>query len=260
MHDTAFSVGRLAMERYCDLPTAEILEIGSYNVNGTLRDCAHARTRYTGLDFEEGPGVDIVIVPGQEWPVKDDRFDLVMASSVLEHDPLFWMTFLTMCGKARAGGYIYLNVPSNGSFHRYPQDYWRFYPDSGGALERWAQSQAVDVRLVESFITRRAGDQWNDFVAIFRKSGPVGSLPEHFVHPDIPCFNVKTWQSDDILNPAAETEDMTLLAETRRTVEEMGAEIKILRQQARLEQIDHMIDKLGIIVDRLINRLPESAG
>ena len=29
---------------------------------------------------------------------------------------------------------FYLNAPSNGEFHRYPVDCWRFYPDAGGAL------------------------------------------------------------------------------------------------------------------------------
>ncbi len=72
-------------------------------------------------------------------------------------------------------GLLYLIVPSNGSFHRYPVDCWRFYPNSASALVRWAKRSGYDPLLLESFTGRkgdtgnRYADDWNDFVAVFLK-------------------------------------------------------------------------------------------
>ena len=213
MHDTAFHIGTLAMNIYADLRTDSILEVGSQAINGSLRDSALPSTRYVGLDIEEGDGVDLVVEPGKPFPVENDSFDLVMATSVFEHDPAFWNTFVEMCRATKDGGYIYISAPSNGVVHRYPQDNWRFYPDSGKALAAWAASQGVPVMLVESFVAKRENDIWNDFVAVFRK-GPIEKrLPKVFLHEHVPCTNVLTWRSNKVVNPSDETEDIMLLRE-----------------------------------------------
>lgn len=213
MHDTAFQIGSLAMNIYADLRTDSILEVGSLAVNGSLRDNALPTTRYVGLDIAEGEGVDIVVEPNKPFPVESDSFDLVIASSVFEHDPFFWVTFLEMCRATKDGGYIYVNAPSNGAVHRYPQDNWRFYPDSGRALAKWAVSQGMAVTLIESFIARRDKDTWNDFVAVFRKGRITKTLPKVFIHEHVACTDVITWKSKDIFNPSELTEDLVLLAE-----------------------------------------------
>ena len=141
MHDTAFHIGALAMNTYADLRSDSVLEIGAQDVNGSLREHALPVTYYVGIDFDEGDGVDLIAEPGKPLPVEDDSFDLVLASSVFEHDPCFWVTFLEMCRVTKEGGYIYINAPSNGVVHRYPMDNWRFYPDFGKALVQWAHVQ-----------------------------------------------------------------------------------------------------------------------
>ena len=78
MHDTALRIGTLAMSTYAELDGASILEIGAQNVNGSLRSGALPTTNYVGIDLEEGDGVDIIAGPGDEWPVADGHFDLVM--------------------------------------------------------------------------------------------------------------------------------------------------------------------------------------
>src|SRR5258708_7201606 len=138
MHDTAFRIGTLAMNIYADVASSAILEIGAQSINGSLREIALPATKYVGVDIEEGDGVDVVVEPGRSLPLEDDTFDLVMASSVLEHDPCFWLTFLEMVRETKEGGFIYVNAPSNRAIHRYPADNWRFYPDSGRALAKWA--------------------------------------------------------------------------------------------------------------------------
>jgi hypothetical protein len=44
-----------------------------------------------------------------------------------------------MARVVKSGGFIYLNAPSNGYVHNHPLDIWRFYPDAGIALEKWAK-------------------------------------------------------------------------------------------------------------------------
>ncbi|WP_197421577.1 methyltransferase domain-containing protein, partial [Sphingobium sp. CCH11-B1] len=210
------------MRTYSDLPNAKILEIGSLNVNGCLRDAAASTTQYTGLDLEEGPSVDHVIDPGADFPVEDDSFDLVMASSVFEHDTRFWDTFVRMCRAARPGGHIYVNAPSNGTVHRYPMDCWRFYPDAGLALAEHARLQGLEIDLVESFIGNRHSDVWNDFVAIFRKGPSAEPLNTAFVYYRYPSLNARTWQSRAVYNESDSTEDMQLINELRQRCDSLS--------------------------------------
>jgi len=226
MHDTAFRIGTLAMHNYAQLETASILEIGAQIVNGSLRTSALPTTEYVGIDIEPGDGVDIVSAPGAEWPVDDGRFDLVMATSVFEHDTAFWRTFVQMCRKARPGGHIYISAPSNGKVHRYPQDFWRFYPDAGLALEALADSEGVPVKLVESFVAEREQDEWNDFCAIFRREPSPSPLPTKFLYEQVPCTNALTWQSPDVRNEREGTQDQVLLWREQAEVAEL------LRQRA----------------------------
>lgn len=240
MHDTAFQIGCLAIDTYSDPSRSKILEIGSYDVNGSLRCHVGPDANYVGVDFEPGPGVNIVVAPGAAFPLEEDHFDLVIASSALEHDPAFWNTFLEMCRKARKGGYVYINVPSNGVVHRYPQDCWRFYPDSGRALAAWARSQGQDIKLVESFIAHRQNDIWNDFVAVFHKVGGYGKAPSQFLSEQFPCCNILRGETGDPINSVVETEDMLLHAEARSEVE--GFREALATKQKQVEELSHQLD------------------
>lgn len=65
----------------------EILEFGSYNINGTIRDHFKDSKKYIGIDWRPGPCVDLV---GLANEVKFDfKSKAVLSASMLEHDP-FW--------------------------------------------------------------------------------------------------------------------------------------------------------------------------
>jgi len=55
MHDTAHEHARLFFELYWQPDFAVVAELGSYDVNGRLRDHAPAGTRYIGFDMAPGP-------------------------------------------------------------------------------------------------------------------------------------------------------------------------------------------------------------
>lgn len=64
---------------------AKVLEIGSYNVNGTARDF-FSECEYVGVDRDAGPGVDVVC-QAAETKFEPLYFDTLIYMSVFEHDP-----------------------------------------------------------------------------------------------------------------------------------------------------------------------------
>lgn len=168
MHDSVKVTFNKFIENYLNPNRSlRVLEIGSLNVNGGLRDLKPDNFNWVGMDLVEGPGVDKVIDIGSTYPFENHTFDLVVASSVFEHDIEFWSTFLEMCRVVKPDGITLLIMPSQGTFHRYPLDAFRFYPDAGMALEKWANRNELQIKLIESFTTRPTQDVWADFVAIF---------------------------------------------------------------------------------------------
>lgn len=215
MHDTALAAGKAFFASYGGAPGLNIVEVGARDVGvGALRRIAPANAAaYVGLDLEAGPNVDLVLPDPHSFPLPDGAADLVLSSSCMEHDSMFWLTFLEMARIVRPGGHIYVNTPSNGAVHRYPLDCWRFYPDSGIALESWARRQGLPVLLLEALTLRRHRDIWNDCVLIFRREpfdGPaLPSTPfaDHFPN----ALNVRLHGQEALRNPTALTEDLAII-------------------------------------------------
>jgi SAM-dependent methyltransferase len=211
MHDTAYDLGALFFSTYVDAGARLVLDVGSMNINGSLRDHVPPGCIYLGVDQSPGPGVDLVLDDPYTYPFRDDYFDAIVSTSCFEHDQLFWLTFVEMIRVTKPGGYLYINCPSNGSYHGYPSDNWRFYPDAGLALEVWAKYQRKAVTLVESFIAYRKKDQWNDCVMVFFKGNAKGIRSEKFISDKYRCYNVRRFSGQGFSNFSAPTEDMLLL-------------------------------------------------
>ncbi|MFO1104300.1 MAG: methyltransferase domain-containing protein [Methylocystis sp.] len=215
MHDTAYEIGRLFFEAY-GRSDQLIVEFGSCDVNGSLRDFCPEGAAYLGLDIGKGPSVDIFLDEGKPIPLRDEFADIVVSSSVLEHDRFFWDSFLEMARVLKPGGILYLNVPSNGYFHRYPADCWRFYPDSGKALEALARTRGYPFTLVECFIAERKSDVWNDFVAIYAKADEAGVTAPKFLSDSVPCSNVIRLGVEEVDRFRPESEDMIQVAKLKQ--------------------------------------------
>ena len=146
-------------------PNQSFLEIGSYNVNGSLKDIIKNCKSYTGVDQFEGPGVDVVSDPNDPLPFEDNTFDVVYSSSCFEHDPAFWLTFKEMVRVLSPGGLMYICAPSQGPYHAHPVDCWRFLKDSWVALEKTCS----DVKLIKSYICN-LDHEWHDSIGIYEKT------------------------------------------------------------------------------------------
>jgi SAM-dependent methyltransferase len=233
VHDTAHQIGRLFFETYCATGPVAILEVGSQDVNGALRDCAPPGCSYTGVDLCEGPGVDIVLERPHKLPFDDEIFDAVVSSLCFEHDPMFWLSFLEMLRVAKNGALIYINAPSNGSYHCHPVDNWRFYPDAAVALVGWAGLQGYEAELVESFTAARLGDQWNDCVMVFRRGSGNDPITRRMVDRLADARNIRRGIGSEVEKREELSEDMLLLAEVRARLAAREQELAELAAKLR---------------------------
>jgi 2-polyprenyl-3-methyl-5-hydroxy-6-metoxy-1,4-benzoquinol methylase len=107
-----------------------VLEVGAYNVNGTLRGhcLSHEPKEYIGVDLSEGNCVDRVM--NAEDLVREfgkNSFDVVITTEMLEHVVEWKPVIANMKQVVKPGGIIVITTRSQGfPFHEYPVDAWRF--------------------------------------------------------------------------------------------------------------------------------------
>lgn len=89
-----------------------VLEIGSYDVNGTIRRIFDGASDYIGVDLTEGPGVDHVGF-GHEYRAPH-LVDLSISAECFEHDENWAATFENMVTSTRPGGLVVFTCASRG--------------------------------------------------------------------------------------------------------------------------------------------------
>ncbi len=90
----------------------KVLEVGSCNINGTVRDFFQEPTLYVGVD--RGPGVDVdVVCNGADYDT-EECFDVVISTECFEHDPDWNKTFYNMIRLCRSGGLIIVTCATDG--------------------------------------------------------------------------------------------------------------------------------------------------
>ena len=155
-------------------PGKVVVDIGGQDVNGSLRNSFEKRgMKYICVDMEEHPSVDVVVRPGEKLPFEDQSVDLVVSTSCLEHDPVFWMTFKEMTRIIKDDGHIYVNAPATGSYHCYPGDNWRFYSDAGQALAYWSGIQVSTEKVYPVKVLETChvlGNEWIDIVCVWGRT------------------------------------------------------------------------------------------
>lgn len=172
MHTTSLISGKSFALSY-GIENGIVVDIGGLNVNGSLRSFFEEQNmKFICVDMSPHSSVDIVTPPGEKLPFEDESVDLIVSTSCFEHDPCFWLTFKEMTRIIKPSGYIYINAPTQGPYHCYPGDNWRFYSDAGQALAYWSGKQMSNeniypVKVVESFNV--LGDCWNDFVCVWKR-------------------------------------------------------------------------------------------
>jgi len=128
MHASVLSwVAKTAADN--DLRHARVLEVGSADVNGSVRRVF--RGPYIGVDWQAGVGVD-VLASAHALPFGDSRFDVVVSTEALEHDTRPWRSAPEMARVLVTGGWLLLTCRGydpRGCFPIHdPPDYWRYSP------------------------------------------------------------------------------------------------------------------------------------
>ena len=103
---------------------ASVLEIGSLNVNGSVRDLFPEP--YTGLDMQKGKGVDIVADVLTYDGFTEGQFNTIISTETLEHVTEPWRAVERCAEWLAPGGLLIIAVPFEWPLHDFPSDYYRF--------------------------------------------------------------------------------------------------------------------------------------
>jgi len=135
MNPTGLAFVQRALSGLEALGSAQVLEVGAYDYNGSARAAFQglAVGSYVGVDIAEGPGVDVVCsVHDLCARFGPGRFDLVVATELMEHVDDWRNAVRQLKEVTREGGALILTTRSRGfPYHGYPYDFWRFEPEDG---------------------------------------------------------------------------------------------------------------------------------
>lgn len=183
-----FVVRSLAAE---DVHGRTVLEVGSRNVNGSLRSYVEGLgpASYLGADIIAGPGVDeLCSVERLIDHFGSDSFDVVFSTEMLEHVRDWRAAVGNLKGVTRPGGILLFTTRSRGfGFHGYPFDFWRYELSDVTAVFGDFEMLALEPDLSEPgvFFKGRKPEGWgnrplDDYelysIILGRKALDVGSI------------------------------------------------------------------------------------
>jgi SAM-dependent methyltransferase len=90
----------------------KVIEIGSYDVNGSIRQF-FPNADYLGVDLTEGPGVDLVC-EGDKVPHPTNTFDISISCECFEHNPNWSASFMNMYRMTKEGGIVIFTCATTG--------------------------------------------------------------------------------------------------------------------------------------------------
>lgn len=176
MHQSSFHIitrFRELVDKNYPQSGIEVLDVGSYGVNGTYKEIFSdtVKYHYTGLDVNAGPNVDYVPADPYNWPeLPDESFDVIISGQAFEHIEHPWLIMEEMSRVLKKNGLICIVAPSRGPEHKYPVDCWRYYPDGFRALAKWVDLQVIDAKTNWGKSGFDDGsDQWGDSFCILYK-------------------------------------------------------------------------------------------
>lgn len=115
-----------------DLRGLRTLEVGAFDVNGSVRPIfeTDGAVQYLGVDQAPGPGVD-KLEDVESLSFGDGEFELVVSTETLEHVARPWLAVGELARVVAPGGFVLVSARGYDGFgcwrvHNYPFDFWRF--------------------------------------------------------------------------------------------------------------------------------------
>ncbi len=131
-HPTCINFGKNSITRE-EINGKDVVEVGSFYVNGSLRDIVEGLgpARYVGVDIIPGPGVDEVCDARELLDrYGEASFDVLISTELLEHVRDWRKVISNFKRILRPGGVALASTRFIYRYHPDPHDYYRFAPDS----------------------------------------------------------------------------------------------------------------------------------
>lgn len=91
----------------------DVLEIGSLDINGSVRPIFKPfQASYTGIDMQEGPGVDLVVDAAKF--INFESYDVIVCAEVFEHTPYWPQILQNSYNNLRPGGVFIATMAGEG--------------------------------------------------------------------------------------------------------------------------------------------------
>jgi len=159
----------------------KILEVGSFNVNGSVSIPLKQRkpNMYLGVDMAPGPGVDMIC---NVYDIVNffgsNSFDIVITTEMLEHVKDWRLAVNNLKSVCKHGGHILITTRSKGfPLHGYPEDHWRF--------------EISDMQnIFNDFEIVNIVSDWNDVGVLVHVKKPNYYLPKDLT--DVKLYNINS--------------------------------------------------------------------
>lgn len=181
----------------------KVLEIGSLNLNGSIRQFFQA-CDYTGLDVGEGRDVDVVCY-GEDYGAPAASFDMVVSCEAMEHNPGWRPTWLNMLRLAKPDGIVLMTCATTGRRQHGTEEY--LPADSPLTVER--KQNYYRNLVAEDFQALAQLDSW---------------FPVHGFHTDFACHDLYFFG----VGPACSADTLARAAHLKRQLDHHYHEKNIL--------------------------------